>query len=303
MFTAGHPGTWVLWNEVPTTHGLTVRAGLCPICTGSGPGLALATLVVCLDLRSSGPTPLLPEPDIHLDASLADSQALRHPRSHWGFSGWPLRPAGGAASRNWMMGGCGANGLNLGDREAGTSGQPDVLSPQSRQTLVVPGQQRINKGPLPHSHLQGSGWGTADTEHTLREVPQLGGRHGGVAGLGAPSTLQTHRPSSQTGQAGRAFVGMRLHLSEPLAADPGQATRPPSAGTRPRPSPHRLRQPLITSNMNAAEGPLPLLPSRTPRNQVRGPGVPCPPSEDPARHCCSLCMSPPQRGPLDPEEA
>lgn len=79
MLTAGHPGTWVLWNEVPTTHGPTVRAGLRPTCTGSGPGLALATLAVCLDLRSSGPTPLLPKPYIHLDASLANSQALRHP--------------------------------------------------------------------------------------------------------------------------------------------------------------------------------------------------------------------------------
>ena len=227
MFTAGHPGTWVLWNEVPTTHGPTVRAGLHPTCTGSGPGLALATLVVGLDLRSSGPTQLLPEPDIHLDASLADSHALRHPRSHCGFSGWPLRPAGGIASRNWMIGGCGAHGLSLGDREAGTSGEPGVLSPRSRQTPLVPGQQRINKGPLPpHSHLQGWGWGTADTECTLREVPQFSRRHGEVAGLGAPSTLQTRWSSSQTGQAGRAFVGMLPHLSEPSAADPRGHTSP-----------------------------------------------------------------------------
>ena len=144
-----------------------------------------------------------------------------------------------------MMEGCGAHGLSLGNREAGTSGQPGVLSPRSRQTPLVPGQQRINKGPLPpHSHLQGWGWGTADTERTLREVPQFSGRHGGVAGLGAPSTLQTRRPSSQTGQAGRAFVGMLPHLSEPPAADPRQVTRPPLAGTRPRPGLHRPRQPL-----------------------------------------------------------
>lgn len=186
-----------------------------------------------------------------------------------------------------MMGGCGAHGLSLGDREAGTSGQPGSLSPWSRQTLVAPGQQRINKGPLPpHSHLQGGGGGL-QTEHTLQAVPQFGGRHGGVTGLGAPSALQTRRPLSQTGQAGRDFVRMLLHLGGPLAADPGQATRPPSAGTRPRPGPHRPRQPLITTSMNAAKGPLPLLPSRTPRNQVRGPRVPRLSSEDPATHCCT----------------
>lgn len=194
------------------------------------------SLLISQKLR---PAPHLLEPDIYLDASPANSHALRHPRSHSGFSGWPLRPAGGAASRNWMMGGCGAHGLSLGDREAGTSGQPGVLSPWSMQTLVAPGQQRINKGPLPlHSHLQGGGGGL-QTEHTLPAVPQFRGRHGAVTGLGAPSALQTRRPSSQTGQAGRDFVRVLLHLGGPPAADPGQATRPPSAGTRPRPGPHR----------------------------------------------------------------
>lgn len=60
-----------------------------------------------------------------------------------------------------------------------------------------------------------------------------------------------------------------LNLGGPPAADSEQATHPPLGRNK--------AQPLITTSMNAAKGPLPLLPSMTPRNQVRWPctAVPC----------------------------
>lgn len=264
-------------------------------------GLTSATLVVCSYLRSSG----LPH------TSWNQIYVWTHPGRFTSSqaSTVTLRVLRLAAQASW---GCSFKELDDGRLwstwvEPGRQGGRNFRSTWRPLPLVQadPGCTRSTKDQqrTPPSSLSPAGCGRLQTEHTLQAVPQFGGRHGGVTGLGAPSALQTRRPLSQTGQAGRDFVRMLLHLGGPLAADPGQATRPPSAGTRPRPGPHRPRQPLITTSMNAAKGPLPLLPSRTPRNQVRGPRVPCLSSEDQATHCCTLWMSPPQRGPSDTEEA
>ena len=233
------------------------------------------SLLISQKLR---PAPHLLEQDIHLDASLADSHALRHPRSHSGFSGWPLRTAGGVASRDWMMGGCGAHGLSLGDREAGTSGQPG----SSPLGLGRPWLHQVNKGSTKDPSLLtltcrvGVGDCRLST-HCRRWYLISGGDMVGSQDWGPPAPSRHAGPRVRLVRPGETScvcfctsVGLWLQIVN-------RTHVPPLAGTRPRPSPYRPRQPLITTSTNVAKGPLPLLPSMTPRNQVRGPctAVPC----------------------------
>lgn len=195
-------------------------------------GLTSATLVVCSYLRSSG----LPHTSWNQDTSLADSHALRHPRSHSGFSGWPLRTAGDVASRNWMMGGCGAHGLSLGNREAGTSGQPG-------SSPLGPGRpwlHQVNKGSTKDPSLLiltcRLGVGDCRLSTHCRRYLNSGGDMVGSQDWGPPAPSRHAGPRVRLVRPGETScvcfctsVGLQLQtVNRPHI--------PPSAGTRPSPS-------------------------------------------------------------------
>lgn len=169
---------------------------------------------------------------------------------------------------------------------------------------------RVNKGSIKDHFLltltcRGGGGGLQTlSAHCGRYLNSAGDMVGSQDwGPPAPSRhagplVRLARPGEPSWACCRTSVSLRLQTPDRPHVPPWQELGPGPVFTDP------VSPSLITTSINTAEGPLPLLSSRTPRNQVRGPGVPCPPSgEDPATHCCSLWMSPPQRGPLDTKEA
>lgn len=115
--------------------------------------------------------------------------ALRHPQSHWGLRlatraswGCCFKELDDGAVEKWVE--------PPGDREAGTVVNL-VSSPLSPGRPWLYQVKRISKGPLPHSHLQGSGGG-------LQTLSALCGRYLNWAGdmvgcrTGSPQHLQTH---------------------------------------------------------------------------------------------------------------